>query len=100
LFSHSVINIVLKRDRPVIRIRWGIIVTQLVDDIRQGVVFPANQNIARPGVTLNHISDTLGIIAITGCVDNQSQVFCERLYGLVRTSAFAIWIDMSAEGHF
>jgi hypothetical protein len=61
-------------------------------------MFPANQHIAQPGVTLNHVSNTLRIIAITRRVHSQSQVFSERLYCLIRTSAFAIWINNLAGG--
>lgn len=74
---------------PVIGIVWRIGITQRGDDIRQSVVFPADENVAGTGVPLDDVGDTLGIVTVTGQVHGQTEVGGERLDGVVGTLTFA-----------
>ena len=45
----------------IIRVIWGIAVTQLLGNISQLTVLPADQNVAVPGVGLDSLLHTLGV---------------------------------------
>jgi len=73
----------------VVRISRRVLVSESVDDVRQGIVLPAYQDISRPIVAFHSISNAVRVIAIAVRVDCESEVLRERLYGLIRTGAFA-----------
>jgi len=56
----------------VIRIIRCIIITKLLHDISEGIVFPANKNIAIAVVVFNSILDTFVICLATGCIDRKA----------------------------
>lgn len=77
-------------DSPVIRVGGRIIVTQLLSDLGQLLVLPADQDVAAAGVVLHQVLDTLGVLLRAGRIDSEPQFLGERKNRLVRAVAFAI----------
>jgi hypothetical protein len=104
LGSHTHNLLIGRRVRPddikvIIRISRRILISKRIDDIRQSIVFPANQNVAGSIVVLHSISNAVRVVAVAVCVDCEAEVFGERLDGLVGTGAFAAWVGTSALVH-
>lgn len=73
----------------IIRVGRRIFVPKSINNIRQSIMFPANQNIAGSIVAFHGVSDAVRVVAVAVRVDREAEVFCERLNGLVGAGAFA-----------
>jgi hypothetical protein len=98
LRSHAHNLAVRIRVRPddveaIVRVGRRILIPKRIDDIRQSIVFPANQDIARSIVALHRIRNAVRVIAVAVRVDCEAKIFRERLDGLVGAGAFAAWVD-------
>jgi hypothetical protein len=99
LRSHTHNLTVRIRVRPddveaIIRISRRILIPKRIDNIRQSIVFPANQNILSPIVALHRISNAIRVIAVAVRVDCEAEIFGERLDGFVGAGAFAAWVGV------
>lgn len=54
---------------PIIRIIWRIIIPQLLHNIMQCIMLPADQDIPRTIVVIHHIRDAILVVSITARVD-------------------------------
>jgi hypothetical protein len=77
---------------PVIRIGWSVIISELLDNIRQSIVFPADEDVAGSRVVLDNLLDTLRVITIAASVHCDTEVFSERLNSIIRTSSSSAYI--------
>lgn len=94
LRSHAHNILVRRRIRPdnikvIIRVGRRIFVPKSINNIRQSIMFPANQNIAGSIIAFHGVSDAVRVVAVAVRVDREAEVFCERLNGLVGAGAFA-----------
>ena len=94
LRSHAHNILVRRRIRPdnikvIIRVGRRIFVPKSINNIRQSIMFPANQNIAGSIVAFHGVSDAVRVVAVAVRVDREAEVLCERLNGLVGAGAFA-----------
>ena len=94
LRSHAHNILVRRRIRPdnikvIVRVSGCILIPKRIDNIRQSIMFPANQNIAGPVVAFHRIGNAVRVVAVAVRVDREAEVFCERLNGLVGAGAFA-----------
>lgn len=99
LRSHADNLLVRRRVRPddikvIIRIGRRILVPQSIDNIRQSIVFPANQDIAGSIVAFHGIRNAVRVITVAVRVDCEAKIFSERLYSLVWAGAFAAWVGV------
>jgi hypothetical protein len=99
LRSHTHNLTVRIRIRPddveaIIRISRRIFIPKRIGNIRQSIMFPADQNIARPVVALHSIRNAVRVVAVAVRVDCEAEVFREGLDGLVGAGAFAAWVGV------
>jgi hypothetical protein len=78
----------------IIRISRRIFIPKRIGNIRQSIMFPADQNIARPVVALHSIRNAVRVVAVAVRVDCEAEVFREGLDGLVGAGAFAAWVGV------
>jgi hypothetical protein len=78
----------------IISISRRILIPQSIDNIRQRIVFPANQDIAGSIVAFHGIRNAVRVVAVAVRVDCEAEIFREGLYGLVGAGAFAAWVGL------
>jgi hypothetical protein len=54
-------------------------------------MLPADQDIARTGIPVHDVLDALGIVAITGCVHCETQIFGQWFDGIVGALTLSIY---------
>jgi hypothetical protein len=64
---------------PIVWIAGRVRVAQLLYNIGESIMLPANQDISRARVSLDDISNALGIIPIARGIDGQAKVESKRL---------------------
>jgi hypothetical protein len=82
----------------IVRINRRILIPKRIDNIRQSIMFPANQNIARSIVAFHSVRDAVRVVAVAVRVDCETEVFRQRLDGLVGAGAFAACVGLLVEG--
>lgn len=85
---------------PIIRISWRIVISQLLNNIRQGIMLPADEDISWPRVVIDDFLDAFRIVAVTRSVDRQAEVLGQRFDGLVGTVPLAVCDESSASSRF
>jgi hypothetical protein len=78
----------------IIRISRRIFIPKRIDNIRQSIMFPADQNIARPVVALHGIGNAVRVVAVAVRVDCEAEISRDGLDGLVGAGAFAAWVGV------
>lgn len=72
------------------RVIWSIPITKLLNDVMQGIVFPADEYVARPRVSLDCILHAVRVISVAVVVDRQSEVLRQRSDCVERTLSGAV----------
>jgi hypothetical protein len=78
----------------IIGIGRRVLIPKRIDNIRQSVVFPANQDIAGSVVAFHGIGNAVRVVTVAMRVDCETEIFREGLYGLVGAGAFAAWVGL------
>lgn len=83
---------VLPNDIEVVTGVFGsIIIAEFLDNVMQGVVFPADQDVSGALVRFDGILDTIWIISVTGVVDCDAEILSQWSYGIVGTLSGSVW---------
>lgn len=69
---------------------WRIIDSQCLQDVRQCIVFPANQYIAFFVVVIDKVPHAIWVIPVARRIHIETEVLSQRLNGVVWTGAFSI----------
>lgn len=77
---------------PVRGVSGRVIVAQLLDNVGQLSVLPADQDVAAAGVVFDQFLDTLGVGLGAGSVDSQSQLLGEGEDRLIGAIPLAIYM--------
>ena len=75
---------------PIIRVLGHAAISQSINYVVQSFMFPANQDIASPGVIVHYFCHTVLIVTIARYIDWYTKVLAERQYRVVRTLFRAI----------
>jgi hypothetical protein len=78
---------------PIIRIIGCILITKVTNNIRQSIMLPANQNIARTSIPINNILDTARVIAITGNINRETKVLGQGFDSVVWALTFSTCME-------
>jgi hypothetical protein len=65
-------------------------VAQLLDNVGQIVMLPADQDISFPSIILDSFLDAFMVIPVAGCIHGKTQVFSEWKNSFIRTGTLAI----------
>ena len=83
---------------PIIRIGRRIAITQFRNNIRQSIMLPTNQDIARTSIPIDDGLHANGIVAIAGYIHSKAQIFGQWFDSVVWALALAIckWFQSDA----